>query len=71
MKVKDLKKAIVEMGDDCDDCEVLLSGSDHSYYSAGCASDSTAGFDGRDYYEWYGMEHASDEERPVRALVVS
>ena len=70
MNVKQLRALIADMPDDA---PVLVPAPDHSYREC-AAEDGTAGMTGArrspDFWEWFGEEHASEGEKPVRALVI-
>jgi hypothetical protein len=68
MKIGQLKEIIADLDDDM---ELLTEGNDHSYISLNWAGAVTAGKIGRDYYEWYGVEHANEEEVPEDVVVIS
>lgn len=49
---------------------VIADGPDHSYTTVELVKSKTAGFDGSTFYEWYGPENASPEEKPVNVIVL-
>lgn len=67
MRVKQLKKVLATMDDEC---LIVVSGSDHSYREAN-ASDETAGMNNEnEIFKWFGMKHASPGERLIRVVVI-
>lgn len=70
MNVKQLREILADMPDNA---PVLVSAPDHAYRECS-VEDTTAGMVGprrhSTFYEWFGEEHRSVGEKPVRALVI-
>lgn len=70
MNVKQLRAILADMPDSA---PVLVSARDHAYRECE-VEDTTAGMVGPRrhsvFCEWFGEEHAGEDERPVRALVI-
>lgn len=68
MKVKQLIASLQKADPEA---EVVTSGSDHSYNVVRSVVPMTAGkTTDRDFYEWYGSEHASEGEKPVPVVYI-
>lgn len=69
MTIGHLKKLIADANLP-DTAPVLLSGSDHSYYTVGHIETEAVEWGRRDFAEYYGEEYLQPGERKIQALIL-